>query len=94
MHHGIFRRVQYANRLVMRVNLLLLMAVAFLPFPTKLVAKAIRDTSAERAAVIRHWRRRTAITDTGLRGRPIGSMNSEDAPVGVIAGLRIPVVPR
>jgi hypothetical protein len=66
VHHGIFRRVPCANRLVMRVNLLLLMAVAFLPFPTKLVAEAIRDTSAERAAVIRHWRRRTPITDTGL----------------------------
>ena len=52
VHHGIFRRVQYANRRVMTVNLVLLMAVAFLPFPTKLVAEAIRNSSAERAAVI------------------------------------------
>ena len=52
VHHGIFRRVQYANRRVMTANLVLLMAVAFLPFPTRLVAEAIRDTSAERAAVI------------------------------------------
>jgi TMEM175 potassium channel family protein len=52
VHHGIFRRLQYANRRVMQVNLVLLMAAAFLPFPTKLVAEAIRDTSAERAAVI------------------------------------------
>jgi uncharacterized membrane protein len=44
--------VQYANRRVMEVNLLLLMAVAFLPFPTSLVADAIRNSSAERAAVI------------------------------------------
>ena len=29
VHHGIFRRLQYANGWVMRVNLLLLMAVAF-----------------------------------------------------------------
>jgi hypothetical protein len=36
----------------MRLNLLLLMAVAFLPFRTRLVAEAIRDTDAERAAVI------------------------------------------
>ena len=36
----------------MQVNLVLLMAVAFLPFPTKLVAEAIRGASAERAAVI------------------------------------------
>jgi uncharacterized membrane protein len=52
VHHGIFRRVQYANRRVMNINLLLLMAVAFLPFPTSLVAEAIRSSSAERAAVI------------------------------------------
>jgi uncharacterized membrane protein len=52
VHHGIFRRVQYANRRVMQVNLLLLMAVAFLPFPTSLVAHAIRNADAERAAVI------------------------------------------
>jgi uncharacterized membrane protein len=36
----------------MRLNLLLLMLVAFLPFPTKLVAEAIEATSPERAAVI------------------------------------------
>ena len=39
-HHGVFRRLRYANNNVMRINLLLLMAVAFLPFPTKLVAEA------------------------------------------------------
>jgi uncharacterized membrane protein len=31
-HHGIFRRLRYANNPVMRINLLLLMAVSFLPF--------------------------------------------------------------
>ena len=51
-HHGVFRRLQYANNRVMRINLLLLMAVSFLPFPTRLVAEAIRDDSAERAAAI------------------------------------------
>ena len=51
-HHGIFRRLRYANRAVMRLNLLLLMAVSFLPYPTRLVAEAIRSESAERAAVV------------------------------------------
>lgn len=36
----------------MRLNLVLLMAVSFLPFPTKLMAEAIHNTAAERAAVI------------------------------------------
>ena len=52
VHHGMFRRLQYANSWVMRINLALLMAVAFLPFPTKLLAEAIHEPDAERAAVI------------------------------------------
>ena len=36
----------------MRVNLLLLLAVSFLPFPTRLMAEAITITDAERAAVV------------------------------------------
>ena len=52
VHHGIFRRLQYANSRVMRLNLLLLMAVSFLPYPTRLIAEAIHDDDAERAAVI------------------------------------------
>ena len=52
IHHGIFRRLQYTNSWVMRLNLVLLMAVSFLPFPTKLLAEAIHDTDAARAASI------------------------------------------
>jgi uncharacterized membrane protein len=37
---------------VLRLNLLLLMLVAFLPFPTKLVAEALRRTTVERPAVL------------------------------------------
>jgi uncharacterized membrane protein len=51
-HHGIFGRLKYASSTVMRLNLLLLMVVAFLPFPTRLMAEAIRDKNAERAAVV------------------------------------------
>jgi TMEM175 potassium channel family protein len=51
-HHGLFRRLEYANQQVMRLNLLLLMAVSFLPFPTRLVAEAIHTANAERAAVV------------------------------------------
>jgi uncharacterized membrane protein len=51
-HHSLFRRLQFANSTVIRINLVLLMAVAFLPYPTQLVAEAIRNDSAERAAVI------------------------------------------
>jgi uncharacterized membrane protein len=52
LHHGVFRRLRYANNAVMRINLVLLMAVSFLPFPTRLVAEAIVSSSAEQAAVV------------------------------------------
>jgi uncharacterized membrane protein len=51
-HHGIFRRLRYVNEHVMRLNLLLLMAVSFLPFPTRLVAETIGNEDAERVAVV------------------------------------------
>jgi uncharacterized membrane protein len=52
-HHGIFRRLTSADEMVMRLNILLLMFVSFLAFPTKLMAEAIDETTAaERAAVI------------------------------------------
>jgi uncharacterized membrane protein len=51
-HHGIFQRLRYANRRVMLINLLLLMAIAFLPYPTKLMAEAIHEEDATRTAVI------------------------------------------
>ena len=51
-HHALFRRLRYANGQLMSLNLVLLMAVAFLPFPTRLVAGAIRDVDAERTAVL------------------------------------------
>ncbi len=52
-HHGMFRRLQYADDLITRLNLLLLLAVSFLPFPTNLVAEALhKSDSAEETAVI------------------------------------------
>lgn len=52
IHHGIFRRLAQADGVVMRLNILLLMLVAFLPFPTKLLAEAIFNADSERTAVI------------------------------------------
>jgi uncharacterized membrane protein len=52
LHHGVFSRLRYADARIMRLNLLLLMAITFLPVPTKLMAEAIHDTQTERAAVI------------------------------------------
>jgi uncharacterized membrane protein len=53
-HHGLFRRLETADGTIMRLNLLLLWAVAFLPFPTMLTAEALRreDDAPERTAVL------------------------------------------
>lgn len=51
-HRVIFRSMQYANSTIIRLNLVLLMAVSFLPFPTRLMAEAIRNVHAERTAVV------------------------------------------
>jgi uncharacterized membrane protein len=51
-HHGMFARLKFVDRRLMRVNLLLLMVVSFLPYPTRLVSEAIKDANAERVAVL------------------------------------------
>lgn len=52
VHHSVFRRVHAVDGVVMRINLILLLVVAFLPFPTHLMAEAIHNRDAERDAVI------------------------------------------
>jgi uncharacterized membrane protein len=51
-HHGIFARLRHVDRTVMSINLALLLAASFLPFPTKLMAESLRVTDSERSAVI------------------------------------------
>jgi uncharacterized membrane protein len=52
VHHGIFRRTAYADLKLLLLNLLLLMEVSFLPFPTRLIAEAWDNADAERPAVL------------------------------------------
>ena len=53
-HHALFRRLETADGTIMRLNILLLWVVAFLPFPTTLTAEALsREGDApERTAVL------------------------------------------
>ena len=52
VHHAVFRRMRFADQVVLRLNLLLLMLVSFLPFPTKLMAEALHEKAGEHAAVL------------------------------------------
>jgi TMEM175 potassium channel family protein len=52
VHHAVFRRLRYADHVLMRVNLLLLLIVAFLPFPTSVIGEAVGTDTSEREAVL------------------------------------------
>ena len=52
-HHNLFTRLRYVDPVLLRLNLLLLMAAAFLPFPTGVLAQALHESDdAERTAII------------------------------------------
>src|SRR5579863_1885581 len=51
-HHFCVETIGRADRTLMFLNLLLLLTVAFLPFPTRLVADSLREHSGERPAVL------------------------------------------
>jgi len=51
-HHGLFSRLRYVDGLLLRINLLLLLVVSFLPFPTGVLAQALHaNDRAERVAI-------------------------------------------
>jgi len=51
-HHSLTDRLERVDPIFLRLNLLFLLAIAFLPFPTRLVAEALqRNESWERMAV-------------------------------------------
>jgi uncharacterized membrane protein len=50
-HHGLMAQVERADRVFLFLNVFLLLVVAFIPFPTRLVAEHILDEGARAAAV-------------------------------------------
>jgi uncharacterized membrane protein len=51
-HHAMFEHIVRADRPLLFLNVLLLMDVAFLPFPTAVMANAFQDGAGERLAVV------------------------------------------
>jgi uncharacterized membrane protein len=51
-HHVMFDHIRAADRVVLLLNTLLLMAVAFLPFATSVLAGSMRSGDGERTAVV------------------------------------------
>ena len=50
-HTALTERLTRSDPVFLQINLVLLLVVAFLPFPTRLVADALHDVAAERVAV-------------------------------------------
>ena len=50
-HHGVFGQIGQVDRTFLMVNVFFLMAVAFVPFPTALVADHLHDAGLETAAL-------------------------------------------
>ena len=50
-HHGLMTQVERADRIFLFLNVFLLLVVAFIPFPTRLIAEHIQDDGATAAAV-------------------------------------------
>jgi uncharacterized membrane protein len=50
-HHSVFRQIGTVDRPFLMINVSFLMLVAFIPFPTRLVALHLRDQGAEAAAL-------------------------------------------
>jgi uncharacterized membrane protein len=53
-HHVMFDHIRRADRLVLFLNTVLLMDIAFLPFAASVLAKAFRDGHGQRTAVVFH----------------------------------------
>jgi uncharacterized membrane protein len=51
-HHVMFDHIRAADRVVLLLNTLLLMVVAFLPFATSVLAEALRSAHGQRTAVV------------------------------------------
>ncbi len=53
-HHRLFGGLRFLDSMLMRINLLLLLVTAFLPFPTKILAEALRapDEPAQTAVIL------------------------------------------
>jgi uncharacterized membrane protein len=53
-HHVMFDHIRHADRLVLFLNTVLLMDIAFLPFAAAVLANSFRDEQGQRAAVVLH----------------------------------------
>ena len=83
-HTALTHRLTRSDPILLQINLLVLLVVVFLPFPTKLVTDALHNTDAERAAVTIYGLTLLAIRALGppwmpIRGTRISTRRQETA---------------
>lgn len=61
-HHGMFQNFRSVDRNLLFINLFLLLTVAFLPFPTALLAEYVRHEEAARVAAAVYGANMTLVT--------------------------------
>jgi len=89
-HHTVMNQIARVDRTFLMLSVLLLMSVAFIPFPTRLVAEHIRDDGA-RAATVTYGITMTSVAITfnaiwfyAVRG---GRLLREDADEATVRGI-------
>ena len=74
-HHNLFSRLRFVDPVLLRLNLLLLLAAAFLPFPTGVLAAVVRCLRRRRAHRGRRLRRdRARHRAAAARRRPLRAL--------------------
>ena len=98
-HTALTDRLERTDSIFLRLNLLLLLVVTFLPFPTGLVGEALREPSSERVFVTMYGLTLLAIRTDGIRPgrvrRPRAPLRADERRGGATRAKQLlPVVRR
>jgi uncharacterized membrane protein len=89
-HHTVMAQIGWVDRRFLLANLGLLMCIAFVPFPTRLVAEHVRDSSAREAALAYGFTLTTTACFFGVvwfYAATGGRLLREDADPRTVAGI-------
>ena len=98
-HHTCFRQIAAVDRTFLFLNLALLMCIAFVPFPTRIVAEHLRDDGARAAALLYGVTLTTTAVCFGLmwfyaaRGRRLIAPDADQRTVSGLSRSYLPGAP-
>jgi uncharacterized membrane protein len=90
-HHTVMAQLGKVNRTFLMLNVLLLLCVAFVPFPTRLIAEHVRDSHELEPAALAYGATMTAMSicylSLWLYGSRGGRLLREDADMRTVSGI-------